>query len=502
MVIMIAFMVLLLTTACSMYFAIKGRKMDMREWAVGGRSFGTLLFWFLSAGEIFTTFAFLGASGWAYQYGAPGFYILANVALGYVLGYWLLPRIWSIGKKHDIYTQADFFRLRFESRWLASAIAIIGILAMIPYTQLQFTGLSLIIQIIFHGAIDKTWAVIVSGLLVLIFVFTAGIRGTAFASIVKDLLMLAVLIGVTMTIASATHLGSISHIFELMNQKYSTYASLPGLAPKKGQTVLWFMSTILMVNVGYWMWPHQFQMTCSAKSADAIRKNAVFQPLYALSYFFVFVIGFAALLVLPKLKDSNAALLTLISNYYPGWFLGLLGAAGMLIAIIPSSALLLTLGTIFSQSIYRNVIHPNASDKKALMVGRLALIAGVILSVWLTIHSNKTIVQILLIAYSAVSQIGPGFILALLWKRITAYGVLAGSVAGLVGITVPSVIHFEKSIAFTMNTGFIALLFNIAITVLVSLATKSPSDAAIRVGVNEEEENIAFNYPEEQKIGV
>jgi len=70
-----------------------------------------------------------------------------------------------------------------------------------------------------------------------------------------------------------------------------------------------------MTNIGYWMWPHQFQLTCSAKSGDAIRKNAIFQPLYALSYFFIFLIGFAALLVLPKLKDSNAALLTLISTY-------------------------------------------------------------------------------------------------------------------------------------------------------------------------------------------
>lgn len=479
----IAFLVLILTTTGSMYLALKGRKISMREWAIGGGSFGTLLFWFLSAGEIFTTFAFLGASGWAYQYGAPAYYILANVALGYVLGYWLLPRIWEIGKKYNIYTQADFFRIRFDNKWLAAVIAIIGIMAMIPYTQLQFTGLSLIIQIIFHGAIDKTWAVLISGFIVLVFVFTAGLRGTAFAAIVKDFLMIAVLVGVTVTLATVTHLGSISQIFAMLNQKYPASSFLPGLVPKKGFTVLWFTSTIVMTNIGYWMWPHQFQLTCSAKSGDAIRKNAIFQPLYALSYFFIFLIGFAALLVLPKLKDSNAALLTLISTYYPHWFLGVLGAAGMLIAIIPCSALLLTLGTIFSESIFKNIFSPKASDRSVLLTARIALVIGAIFSVALALKSNDTLVQILLIAYSAVSQIGPGFILALLWKRVTSYGVLAGSIVGLLGITVPAMIHFERSISFSMNSGFIALLLNIGVTILISLVTKAPTATAIKVGI-------------------
>ncbi|MFW8695250.1 sodium:solute symporter family protein, partial [Mesorhizobium japonicum] len=44
----------------------KSRAKSVSEWAVGGRRFGTLIFWFLNAGEIYTTFAVLGISGFAW----------------------------------------------------------------------------------------------------------------------------------------------------------------------------------------------------------------------------------------------------------------------------------------------------------------------------------------------------------------------------------------------------------------------------------------------------
>ncbi len=64
------------------------KKMSLEEWAVGGRNFGRWLSWFVLAGEIYTAFAFLGASGWAYNRGAPTFYMIGYGAIG--LCGWLL----------------------------------------------------------------------------------------------------------------------------------------------------------------------------------------------------------------------------------------------------------------------------------------------------------------------------------------------------------------------------------------------------------------------------
>jgi Na+/proline symporter len=55
------------------FLAGRGKDMNLEQWTVGGRSFGALFVFLLLAGEIYTTFTFLGGSGFAYGKGAPAF---------------------------------------------------------------------------------------------------------------------------------------------------------------------------------------------------------------------------------------------------------------------------------------------------------------------------------------------------------------------------------------------------------------------------------------------
>ncbi len=57
-------------------FSVRSFKMEPAEFIVGGRSFGVVLLWMLLSGEIYTSFTFLGAAGWAYGKGAPAFYMM------------------------------------------------------------------------------------------------------------------------------------------------------------------------------------------------------------------------------------------------------------------------------------------------------------------------------------------------------------------------------------------------------------------------------------------
>src|SRR5215475_1471371 len=81
------------------FYAGARYKMDLEQWTVAGRGFGLLLVWLLMAGEIYTTFSFLGASGWAYSQGGPTLYILGYLTLGYVVSFYILPPIWEFGSK-------------------------------------------------------------------------------------------------------------------------------------------------------------------------------------------------------------------------------------------------------------------------------------------------------------------------------------------------------------------------------------------------------------------
>ena len=51
-----------------LYGRAQSKAKSVEDWALGGRRMGTLIFWFLNAGEIYTTFAVLGISGFAYRF--------------------------------------------------------------------------------------------------------------------------------------------------------------------------------------------------------------------------------------------------------------------------------------------------------------------------------------------------------------------------------------------------------------------------------------------------
>jgi SSS family solute:Na+ symporter len=124
------------------FLARRGKDMNLEQ-TVGGRGFGATFVFVLLAGEIYTTFTFLGGSGYAYGKGAPAFYILAYGTLAYVLSYFMLPPIWRYAKENRLYSQSDFFVRKYDSPALGVLVALVDIAALIPYLVLQFKGLGI-----------------------------------------------------------------------------------------------------------------------------------------------------------------------------------------------------------------------------------------------------------------------------------------------------------------------------------------------------------------------
>ncbi len=153
----------------------------------GGRArgLGWVLVWLLTAGEVVTVFSLLGLSGWIYSRGGPTLYILAYVTLAQVLGFFLLPPIWELGRAHGLQTQPDFFARRYGSTLLGAFVALAGVVFLILYLQLQLTGLGIIVETASFERVGRTPAMLVSGALVAGFVFTSGVRGFAWVSVLK-----------------------------------------------------------------------------------------------------------------------------------------------------------------------------------------------------------------------------------------------------------------------------------------------------------------------------
>jgi solute:Na+ symporter, SSS family len=466
--------VVVLGTIAFALLSVRRIKMDPAQLIVGGRSFGTLLLWVLLAGEIYTTFTFLGIAGLAYSQGAPAYYILAYGTCAYVIGYFLAPAIWRFGKERGLLTGADFFEARYGSRALGVAIALLQFLMIVPYVALQLSGLEILFHIAGYGAYGATLSTCVAFIVLALFVLTAGLRGTAWASVVKD----AFVLGAVLFAGIAIPIRFFGSPRAMFDRVVATHPQMLVLAPGSAfHGMNWYVSTVLLTAIGFYMGPHSWNAVYSARSGDTLRRNAMLLPFYQIFVTLMLFAGLSAALVVPGLKGTavDQSFLLVVQRYYPAWILGLITAAGALAALIPASALLLAGASVITKNVAGDAFGIATTDKARTALTRVLIlvIAFLALGVWLT--SQRTVVELLLLYYNGVTQFMPGVVAAFLWKRATAWGVAAGIAAGL-AVAIPlAAMNFAP---WGINEGFIALAVNVFVLAAVSLAFPSRDSAA------------------------
>ncbi|WP_377520164.1 sodium:solute symporter [Priestia megaterium] len=454
----------------------KGKDMNMEQWSVGGRGFGTALIFLLMAGEIYTTFTFLGGSGWAYGKGGPTFYILAYGCLAYVISYFLLPKIWKYAQEHKLISQSDFFVKRYDSKLLGVLVSIVGVLAIIPYLVLQLKGLSIIVAVTSYNTISSSTAIWIGAIAITIYVTISGIRGSAWTAVLKDSLILIVVLflGIFLPI----------HYYDGIQPMFKSIETIkPGFLalPQQGLSISWFISTVLLSSVGFYAWPHIQGAIYSAKHPAVFRKNAIIMPLYQLILLFVFFVGFVAIEQVPGLEKSNVdlALLKISIQTFDPWIVGIIGAAGLLTALVPGSMVLMSASTLITKNIYQT-FFPKTSEKKIIAITKLMVPIVALISVYFTFNGGDTLVPLLLMGFSLATQLFPGMFFGILKNNfVTKQGITTGIITGVgivayttitnttIGTVLPSVPQWIKDI----NIGIIALVINLLSMAAVSFIT-------------------------------
>ncbi|WP_303984877.1 sodium:solute symporter family protein [Niallia circulans] len=460
--------------------ATRGKNMDLEQWSVGGRGFGTIFVFFLMAGEIYTTFTFLGGSAWAYGKGGPAFYILAYISLSYVLGYWIAPKIWKYAKENKLMSQPDFFATKYKSPFLGIVVSCAGVLAIVPYIILQFKGLGIIVSEASYGAISPTVAIWIGAISLTVYLMISGIHGSAWTAIVKDIMIFVIVLflGIYMPFH---YYGGLQPMFEAVHQAKPDFLTLP----KTGLSISWFISTVLLTVFGFYMWPHTFNATYSAQNEKVFRRNSIISPIYTLMLLFVFFVGFTAILQVPGLTGANEdlSLLRLSIKTFDPWIVGFIGAAGLLTALVPGSMLLMAASTSLSKNVY-GVLVPSATNAQISKLAKFLVPVIALISVYFTLNGGNTIVTLLLMGYSIVTQLFPAFIFSLMKDNfVTKYGACTGIVLGIVTVmyitisetTVGNLFPALPELAKDLNVGIIALIVNILSLVVVSLFTKNSS---------------------------
>ena len=458
--------------------ARQGADMNLEQWSVGGRGFGAILVFLLMAGEIYTTFTFLGASGYAYGHGAAAYYIVSYACLAFTTSYWLLPPIWRYAKERNLFSQPDFFAAKYDSEALGILVAVVGLVALIPYLVLQFKGLGIIVQTASYGAVTPTVSVWIGAVVLTLYVIVSGVHGSAWTATVKDVMILCV-IGFLGFYLPYHYYGGLGAMFRAIEAAKPGYLALPS----SGQSIWWFSSTVLLTALGFYMWPFTFASIYTSKNERAFRQNAIVMPLYALVMLLAMFVGFAAILQVPGLTGPkiDLALLQLSVQTFDPWFVGVIGAAGVLTALVPGSMILIAAATMLANNLYRR-LNPAASDRQISVMAKVMVPVVALVAVYFTLSGGETIVALLLMGYSFVTQLFPSLVLSLRRDNpATKTGAFAGICVGVgtvTWVTLAGATTFGKLIPGLpqwiqdLNTGIIALVFNIVTLVVVSAVTR------------------------------
>jgi SSS family solute:Na+ symporter len=484
------FLVLFVLVSCLGFVATRWRKADLHsvhEWGLGGRSFGTIITWFLLGGDLYTAYTFIAVPAAMFATGAVGFFAVPYTILIYPILFLCFPRLWAVAHRHGYVTAADYVRGRFGSKTLALAIALTGIAAIIPYVALQLVGM----QVVFAGlGIPSTFAgipnlpVIIAFGVLAAYTYSSGLRGTALTAVVKDLLIYITVLTAIVVIPQA--LGGYGKVFASIDPKLLLLAH--GSDASLGSTFA-YASLALGSALALFLYPHSMTGILSSSSSMAIRKNAILLPAYSLALALLALLGYmavaAGIKAMPEYASgfaafgNNFAIPALILHMFPAWFVGLAFAAIAIGALVPASIMAIASGNLFTRNIYKAFIAPDCTVRQEGRAAKLASAAvklGALLFV--LFFPTSAAIQLQLLGGVWICQTLPAVLISLYTRWFHPAGLLAGWAAGIISGSMMAWQLGLKSSVYPLHLGgltvpcyaaVLALALNIVVAALVTL---------------------------------
>ncbi len=449
------------------------------------RGMGTLMLYFVLGASIFSSFAFLGAPGWAYSRGAAAFYIIGYGVLGMVPFYFLGPRARRLGVRFGFVTQAELLAHRYQSRALSVLLAVASVAAFVPYLTLQMKGAGLILSTITEGRISDAVGAAATYSVVVAYVLASGVMGVGWTNTFQGVFMMIVAWFLGLYLPTKLY-GGVGDMFEqIAASGKEVLLTAPGL-DAAGDPWPWaaFSSAVLVSAVGFSMWPHLFMKSYAAKSDRALRLTVVLYPTFQLFLVPILLIGFAGILAFPAVDRPDTILPLLLTRVeLPSVLVGLVCAGALAASMSSGDALLHGAASIAVRDGIAQLGDPAARDDRRertwIRIG-VVVLAGI--AYYFAVASKVSIVALLLAAYGGVAQIFPLAVAAFYWPRATGAGALAGLLAGL-STNVVFLLNPEWSPIPGMHEGFWGLMVNVPVFIVVSLLTKPQAPDHLRAYV-------------------
>ena len=305
----------------------------------------------------------------------------------------------------------------------------------------------------------------------------SGIHGAAWTAIIKDIsiVMIVVFLGIYLPYH---YYGGIQPMFEAVQAAKPTHLTIPD----KGQSLSWFISTVILSVVCFYMGPGSFAAALSAKSEKVFRRNTIIMPLYTLLLVFAFLVGYTAVMQVPGLKgtEGDLSLLRLSIQTFDPWFIGVIGGVGLLTALVPTSVTLLTAGTLFAKNIYQPLVR-SSSETHLANAAKLSVPVIALISLYFVLNGGDALYALLLMSFSLITQLSPSLLWSLLPNNpVNKYGAAWGILFGVATVAYFTITKTSIATLFPglpqmvqdLNIGFVALFVNLLVGLLISVVTR------------------------------
>ena len=438
----VMFFIFVAATLGITYWAAKRTKTASDYYTAGGGITGTQN-GLAIAGDYMSAATLLGLTSMTYFQGFDGYIYCICFYVGWpFIMFIMAERLRNLGK----FTFADITSYRLDQRQVRTIAAIGSLTVVVFYLIAQMVGAGQLIKLLF--GLDYWIAVVIVGVLMVVYVTFGGMIATTWVQIIKACLLLG---GGTLVMLLA--FSQFGFNFETLtvqavaNSKKGLALMAPGAFLSDPVTAVSLSLGLMFGTAGL---PHILMRFFTVPNAKEARKS-VFVATLCVGFFFtvVAIMGLAAVTIVgtnPQyfeggvlgaklLGGNNMPAMHLAHAVGGNMMLGFLSAVAFATILAVVSGLALAGASAISHDIYANVIRKGqATEAEEVSVSKRSSLFLGVLAVLLGIAFEKQNVAFMVgLAFGVAASCNfPVLILSMYWKGLTTRGAIWGSIAGLV----------------------------------------------------------------------
>jgi SSS family solute:Na+ symporter len=454
----------------------------MEDYLLADRAVGWFVGFFSTIASQFSALTMLGFVAFYFQVGLATFIAITGAYVLFTSGtyYFIGPKVWKIGRKFGHVTPSDTVREYYDSPMLGYIVAIGMIIALIPYLQVQFTGVGIILQLGTGGLVPITVGAGIIAAVVAVYTWLGGMKSVAWVDTIQGVMLLggSLLGGLVLLFTVGGGFGPA--FTEVLNNRPGLL-SVPAVT---GSPWSWTFvaSFAIPVFLGWVYHPHMWMRLHYFKSGRAVENL----PWVSGGIFWLTQVGGLATvltgaLIIPDAPPDQFILL-MFRDFFPTVAFALVASAALAAIMSSASSQCHGIGAVVSRDITEQIFD-GWEERKHLLAARLTMLLAIVLAFVLSTLG----IPFLLTSGAAAAAISTGLIFPQViaavygWKWPTRDGAILGSALG--GL---SALLFLTGPLAPFNPagfwpGFWGVIINVVVFVAVSAVTSSnPDDSTIR----------------------